>query len=322
MAIEQPILWLGLQGFDAAERDRLEELLQQRSEGWPIWLPARFSEADAWMICGRRLSLDGRGGVTAFGASSEEEAVQLSLSEVDRPLAFSRPLADAEFEPMYTFKVKNEASVRSVLQQFEGWLRPLRAQFALAGAIMDRERELQPGVYHVSYRGVLLAMVDLQEWRVGLSPVARPVDFADATWERRPAAANDVPERFLQMGLTHLMWSYAQRSGRDILPAPYRQQPIYVLRPPLIPIRLLKQAQLTLLRELATAPAALTELARRTGMAPADLAREIASLYYAGALTVDKAAAAKAGTEALDSLGLTTAGMRQIKTPMGAGERR
>ena len=58
-----------------------------------------------------------------------ERALNLNLSEVDRPVAFGLPLASSDIEPRCTFDPGSEASMHGVLAQFEGWLRLLRAEF-------------------------------------------------------------------------------------------------------------------------------------------------------------------------------------------------
>jgi hypothetical protein len=221
--------------------------------------------------------------------------VQLNLDEVDRPVAFAQPLPQPDFEPMYTFDLGSDSSVRGVLQQFEGWLRPLRAQFALGAEIIERESNLKAGVYHVSHKSTLLAGIDLNEWRAGLSPTARPVDFSDSVWEKRPDAASAPPERFVRCSLTQLMWTYAQRTGRDVLPARYRAGMIYFRRSPRVSLRLLQDSHLLLLRELSSAPGTFDSLQQRTGLSPAKLGRHLASLYFAGSITSSRGRSARDG---------------------------
>jgi hypothetical protein len=293
--VEQPVLWLGVAGFSPEQERRIDALLADQPAGWPLWRRSRFADADAWWIHGANMRVLRDGTVKVAGPGERARGVQLNLEEVDRPVAFSTPLAHPEFEPMYSFDLDAEPSARAVLQQFEGWLRPLRAQFALGAQIIQRESTLRSGVYHVSHKANLLAIVDLQEWRAGLSPTARPVDFEDAQWEKRPDTANTPPERFVRCSLTQLMWTYAQRTSRDVLPERYRKSMIYFRRSPRVPLRMLQDSHLLLLRELSASPADFNSLLERTGLSPNRLARHLACLYFAGSITSSSGHAARRG---------------------------
>lgn len=111
-----------------------------------------------------------------------------------------------------------------MLQHFESWLRPLRSQFVLGGQLIARENELLPGIYHVSHKGQLLAVMDFHEWRIGILRKADPVDCEPAHWDRRPLEAHDIPSHFLRSSLTHLRWIYAQRTERDLFACALPQQ--------------------------------------------------------------------------------------------------
>jgi hypothetical protein len=296
--VEQPVLWLGMAGFSLEQQARLNAMLAVQPSGWPVWRMSKFAEADAWWVDGSKIRLMRDGTLKISAGHPGESAVQLNLDEVDRPIAFTAPLASTQFEPMYTFNPAAESSVRGVLQQFEGWLRPLRAQFALGAQVIERENSLKPGIYHVSHKGVLLAVMDLHEWQVGISPTVRPVDIEQAHWDKRPPAANDIPERFVRSSLTQLMWAYAQRTSRDVLPRRYRTGPIYFRRSPRVPLRWLKDSQLLLLRELSMAPGSFDVLRQRTGLTDAQLARDLASLYFAGSITSTRSHASTGGSTA------------------------
>lgn len=293
--VEQPVLWLGMAGFPAAQQERLGAVLAGQLAGWPIWRMSRFADADAWCISGAHMRVLRDGTVKIAGSPGADRGVQLNLDEVDRPVAFALPLPQPDFEPMYTFDLGSDSSVRGVLQQFEAWLRPLRAQFALGAQVIQRESSLKAGVYHVSHKGTLLAVIDLNEWRAGISPTARPVDFDDAAWEKRPDMASSPPERFVRCSLTQLMWTYAQRTGQDVLPPRYRAGMIYFRRSPRVPLRLLQDSHLLVLRELASAPGTFDALLQRTGLSTAKLGRHLAGLYFAGSITSSRGRAVRDG---------------------------
>ncbi len=310
-------------GFTAEQQKRLEAVLADQPAGWPIWRKSRFADADAWWIDGSRIRVLRDGTVKIGGGTNGDRGIQLNLEEVDRPIAFAQPLAQPDFEPMYTFDTESDTSVRGVLQQFEGWLRPLRAQFALGAQIIERESALKSGVYHVSYKSNLLAVIDLQEWRAGISPTARPIDFDDAVWEKRPAMANAAPERFVRCSLTQLMWTYAQRTGRDVLPARYRDCTIYFRRSPRVPLRLLQDSHLLVLRELSSSPGTFDSLLQRTGLSPAKLGRHLASLYFAGSITSSRGRAARDGVVVREEaeLGVQSTRLEVPQSPIGPDSR-
>ncbi len=284
MTLDQPILWLGLAGFTASQRALLSALVSAQPDGWPNWQIAKFSEADAWCVNGQSVNVLGDGTLRVPSATPSDPNLQINLQDVDRPIAFATPLP-VGFEPACTFDASNSNSVRGMLQQFEGFLRPLRSQFYLGAMLADREPTLRIGVYHIMLKGALLAVIDLPGRRVGFAPSARPVDLREANWEKRPPSANDIPDQFVRASLTQVMWNYAQHTEHDVLPARYRSGTIYFRRPPRVPLRVLRDSHLVLLRELAAAPATFDELLRRTALEPRSMARDLASLYFAGSIT-------------------------------------
>lgn len=293
MSFEQPLLLLGMAGFTPEQRKHLDLLLGQLPKGWPVWHSGAFAEADAWLVSGEKSRLLSADTLKILAGLPTERALQLNLEEVDRPIAFSLPLACRDIDPMCTLDLSSGASLHKVLQQFEAWLRPLRSQFVLGGQLIERESQLLPGIYHVSHKGTLLAVMDFHEGRIGLSPSADPVDFELARWDRRPREAHDIPGHFLKSSLAQLCWIYAQRTERDVLPPRYRSKPVYFRHAPGVPMRWLRDSQLVLLRELSVEPGSFDALRRRTGLTQAQLARDLASLYFAGSVTTT---AEKAGT--------------------------
>lgn len=318
MPSEQPVLWLGLAGFTPEQREQIKQHLARLPRGGAVWAVAPFGEADAWLVSGEKSRLMGPDMLKVLAGLPTERAVQLNLDEVDRPIAFSLPLAAPDLDPKYTFDPASLTSLGQVLQAFELWLRTLRAQFVLGGQLIARENELLPGIYHVSHKGSLLAVMDFHEWRIGISRKADPVDFELAVWDRRPLEAHDIPGHFLRSSLTQLRWVYAQRTERDVLPARYRNRPVYFRHAPGVPMGWLKDSQLLLLRELSVHPGDFDALLRQTGLAPAQLARDLASLYYAGSITTtrDKAGSAAFSLDDGSLPGLRPNGLSRAQAPL------
>jgi hypothetical protein len=295
---EQPVLWLGLAGFAAPLRSRLAKLVTAAAPGRPVWQLSEFNDADAWWLDGPQSRLTADGSVVVAPARDQSDAeVVMELESVDRPVAFSTPLSSrlgADFRPLCKFDPFSDASVAGALQQFEQWLSPVRVKFALGGQIYRRGGDLRSGVYQLLQGSKLLAVIDLKGWRIAVLPSARASEFEGVRWEPRPPLAT-TPFEFERLSLTQIMWSFAQRTRQDILPARYRTQPIHFRRSPRVPARALKDSQLLLLRELSREPAVFDALRERTAAPEAQLARDLASLYFAGSITCSAHRAAPLG---------------------------
>lgn len=282
MAIELPVLRLGLAGFSAQQKADLEAMLQRSTPGRNVWQIGNFSEADAWWLNGARTTR-GETTIRVTPAIPTERSLQLDMQAVDRPIGFSVPLTFAPFQPGYTFDPASLSSVNQVLEKFESWLQPVAAQFSLAGRVIEHESVLGSGVYRVMLNDRLLAVVNMQG-EIGVFPSAGPADFDDAVWMRQPAPTR-IPESFVRTSLSELMWQYAIRTTRDVLPSRYRTKMLYFRRAPHLPQRLLTDSHLLLIRELATGTGTFADLQQRTGMGAGPLARILAALYLVGTIT-------------------------------------
>lgn len=290
--MEQPVLRLGLLGFAEQAGVRLQEWAAQEHEGWPRWRSCDPHLADAWMINGAAVEVQGRDEVVINHPYGSGERLTLNRVEVDRPLAFATPLpegfASAEF-----FEAESESSVRQRLQRFEAWLRPLRSQFALGAEVVKRAG-LVRGVVHLVHEGRLLAVVDLDRWQAGLLIPARPVDLTVAEWVQSPGLSREIPPSFIRVPLHRIMWTYAVRTVRDVLPERYREKTIHLRRVPQLPARWFDEVHLLLMRELLGRPARFDALVSRTGLPADDVAHHLAALYHSGALTTDADSAGRA----------------------------
>jgi hypothetical protein len=282
MSIELPTLRLGFAGFSAVEEQQLADALPLVSPSHIVWHRGKFGDADAWWFNGSRTQLLSETLLRVQPGMPTERSVTLNLPEVDRPVAFSKPLLARDFDPMYRFDPHSMGEMRAVLEKFGAWLRPLVAQFCLASQIYEQETALGSGVYDLSLNGTLIAVVDMRG-DVGVLPTAGPADFDDAIWGQR--TSREIPANFVRTSLAHLMWQYAVRTSRDLLPRHYRTQAIYFRRPPRLAQRLVKDSHLLLIRELAIAPGTFDELVQRTGLPGPILGRTLAALYLVGSVT-------------------------------------
>lgn len=322
MPIELPVLRLGLAGFSAAQQARADDVLSSASTGRVAWQLGKFTEADAWWVNGTRTQMLADNTLRIASGVPTGRSISLNLQDVDRPVAFSTPLAPRNFEPALQFDLGSPASLAQVLGKFEAWLQPLAAQFCLASHLLEHESVLGSGIYHVTSGGALLAVVNLQGG-VGVLPTAGPMDFEDAIWTAHPAADDGIPDNFVQASLSQLMWQYALRTSRDLLPRHYRLGLLYFRRPPRLPQRMLRDSHLLLLRELAVTPATYADLQLSTGLSDDDLAHDLAALYLVGAITANarRAGTARLGSrrpDAPDSVNSVPSGMRSQAGAMSA----
>jgi hypothetical protein len=297
---QQPILYLGMTGFAPEQRAALEASLV-RPNGSPRWRVSAFGDADAWWVNGAKVRVMPDGNLKVAAGLPSERSISLDLSEVDRPIAFAAPLASGEFEPRHVFDPVSEPGIQIVLTQFESWLREVRAHFVLGAQIIRRGPELRHGIYHVSHRGKLLAVLDFQHAKAAISPHAHPVALWEARWDKRPVGAGGLPASFIPMTPGQLAWIYVGRTDEKVLPERYRTRTVFFRHVPGVPLRWLRDSQLMLLRELAAEPGTLESLSQRTGLPVSQIEHDLASLYYAGSITTTGAKAAAPAAQRTDS---------------------
>ena len=295
-ATEQPILWLGMAGFAPAQRASLEASLAA-STGAARWRICGFGDADGWWVNGAKASLLAGGTLKIAAGLPTERSVKLDLSQVNRPLAFAKPMATQEIDPLCLFDPESPHSIQATLLQFENWLRPVRNQFVLGALLIQRNSRDRRGIYHLIHRGVLIAVLDFQDGQVAVLPGVHPADLWLGEWDKRPAGAAQPPESFVRYSTTQLAWAYVCRTDRDMLPVRYRTDTVYYRHVPRVPLRWLADSQMTLLRQLSSESGTLESLARRTGLPLRQIEHDLACLYYAGSITTTSAnASAPLGT--------------------------
>lgn len=294
--LEHPVLRLGLLGFSESVFGRLRSWAERDTIGWPLWRLGDPHLADAWLIGGSAVNVVDRDALLIEHPLHSAVRLTLNRAEVDRPLAFALPLPQG-FASAESFDADDESSLKKRLQRFEAWLRPLRSQFVLGEQLVARLPAYQGHVVHLMHDGQLLAVIDFPRWRCGMLIPARPVDLAAAEWVRQPAQVDDIPSTFLRLRLHQVMWTYAARTRRDILPARYRDLTIHLRRVPHLPARWFDPVHLLIMQELSSQPGTLQELQERTCLDEPALASRLAALYYGGALTTDADSARRAGPE-------------------------
>jgi hypothetical protein len=283
--LERPFLYIGMTGFSPQQRADLESVVARPHGGWPVWRVGPFWEADAWWINGSNIALLPNGDLQVLAGQPNEQTLNLKLEEVDRPVAFSTPLAARNFEPACTFDPGSGASLHKALLRFNVWLQPLLFRSALGALILQGGTALRGGIYHVRNKDTLLAVLDFRRGKGAVLPNALPVDLKDTVWDKRPDGAHDLPESFLRCTPAQLVWTHARHTARDLLPPRYRTEILYYRRPPRVPMGWLRDSMLHLLSALSVEPGTFQALRERTGIAAVAMASDLACLYYSGAIT-------------------------------------
>jgi hypothetical protein len=295
MTIEVPVLRLGLAGYTEAQNRTAAEATAAASSPRVTWELGGFADADAWWLEGSRTVLMANEHLRVQPAVPSGRSVQIALADVDRPVAFSLPITAPGFKPAVTFNLADRSSTAAVLNQFAGWLQTTLAQFALASSIADQQPSLNSGSWEVLRNSDLLAVVDLK-LGAGVMPGVTAKDFAEASWCIRDRGGVVIPGNFPRASVSQVMWQYAQRTQRDLLPPHYRDQPLYFRRPPRLPQRQMNDAHLLVMRELVSHPGMnFSGLQHASGMGEQQLARVLSALYVVGSITSNPKRATAAG---------------------------
>ena len=293
-----PALQIGMVGFSQLQRVQIEGIVKLLPNKTAAWCVGRFSDAHAWLVCSDKVRMASAAAnvspenLLVLPGLPSEKATVLNLPEITRPLAFSLPSNNPDIEPRLTFDAASPNSLSALLEQFERCLWRRLAQFVLGKQLIEREPELQPKVYHVQYRGTLLAVMDFVSFRIGMLPDANPKHFERAIWEKRPVQAADIPHHFVLTDVARLRWVYAQHSERNVLPSRYRHEVIYFRRSPQVELSWVTDSQLRILNQLCSRPSTFQQLVERLGMRHENLTHDLSCLYFATSLTTTESKAA------------------------------
>lgn len=279
-----PLMGMGLIGFNPQQQAHLSNLLKTRVQTLR-WEPRPYLEADALWVNGERAQRLDNGLVRVPAQVPTSRAIQLNLEEMDRPLGFAMPVAPGIGHP-HVFDPHSSASVAGIFQHFEDTLHILTAQLAMAGLVADMEGSPTSPVYHLLLQGKLVAIINLRG-DVGVAPGTSAANVEQADWHGMPLSAGDIPEHFSRTSIAEVMWQFAVRTPRDVLPERYRKKPIHFRHAPTVRQTMVKDTHLVLLRELSGKPQRFDELQQNTGLGDAQLASALAALYFVGSITSD-----------------------------------
>ena len=278
-----PVMRMGLVGF--ADETQLRNLFATRNRNlhWERW---PHIDADALWINGENAQ-PMRGHMVHIPAAAPGlPATVLNLKEIERPTAFTLPIRNGYFAPPLAFDPRRADQVADVLNQFEADLLDMAVDLTLAAQIAARRHQLSSPSYHLSVAGRLVCVFSVSG-QIGLAPQLSPHELEAAEWAGRPPSGATVPGAFRQTSMSHLMWRYVARNVDDLLPSRYRSGLVYWRRMPSVPAKWVREEHMMLISLLTTGPHTLADLAERTGMGEAAVARALAALYFGGSLTTD-----------------------------------
>ncbi len=282
-----PVMRMGLVGF--ADEEYLTRILKVRSRVLQ-WEPWPFLEADALLVNGAAAEPVGSHLTRIPAPGLHARDTLLDLHDISRPTAFTLPLGNPAFRPPYVFDPRSAASIAQVLRLLEASVLPRAAQLTLGEALSERRASLNSPVYHLTKRGTMLGVVDLNN-EVGLLPGVTPADIEAAEWHGRPLGANGVPPHFHRISVWRLMWRYAARRRVNVLPRQYLTATIHLHRPPAVDAGDLNDSHLQVLSELSRSPRTLAQLQQLTGLTEGSLTQAVGALYVVGSIGTDPGAA-------------------------------
>lgn len=307
--MKHPLLFLGLMGFDAQSEAQVRRWVEQNAapegdgelaEQHPIWQVVNFDEADALLIRGAGVA-QRIGSYLQFLPALKQvithahtpSPLGIDLADVKLPFALSDEVhlqsLGVDTTEKVLFDLSQDSSLLQAIQQLEKSLRPLRALFALADELTERQQELDLNhTYHLERNGALAAIVDMPQRRVLLSPNMRPIDIGTDAWLRRPKSASFAPSHFVVCSLQELGWVYAMHSPSVKLPKRYRALPIYVRHNPRIRGTLLNPRHATLMDQLWHGPQTYAQILQLRPELKEWLARDLNALYLTRSITTQK----------------------------------
>jgi hypothetical protein len=283
--MEQPLLRLGLLGFDQDQAIQATLKVQAAASANSRWQVVTFEDADMWLLHSSRVTM-GAGTLNIGNPAAPDSPMTIDPSQVSRPVAFTQPLPST-IDAKLSINLEDAYECATALNQFANVLVRLCTFFALGEQVASRQSGLERGIYQLHFESKLVAVVDLSLWQVGMLPDASPLELALASWRHRPYETNYLPVGFKGIALDKLMWVYASRTQTERLPASYRTEPIHLRRLSVVPQSWLHQDHMNVIGLISQQPCLMRTLAQRTQLSDQRLASCLTALYYSGTITTD-----------------------------------
>ena len=257
--------------------------------GWRVVAPDR---ADVWCVNANAIEDRGSAGLNIRHYNADGTAKGLDLRRAPGLLAVGSEQFNA-IPGAVLFDPERQASVIAAFRTLESRFSMLRCDYALGCSLVWHAEEMAAGgVYQLLYHSRLVAVVDLKRNAAGFPLTAVPADLLRAEWARRPLGAGVAPDSFVRRMPWELVWTYAVRTTLDILPTRYRRKPIYFCQMPRVAIEQLEPAHIRLMVALRSGPMLLADLSKRVGAPEHQVARCLAALHAAGAVSTNPPAMA------------------------------
>jgi len=283
--METPVFRLGLVGFSEREDQALRGGIAGYRE--VQWRCGRAEGADAWIIKGARIARiqDSRLRVIPSDGTSTGTAYLLDVSS--RPVAVATPAPEQvrQLAPLF-FDPAQDGGLAAGLAALDAQLARLRRQYWIASHLVEHNATVGKAAYELRAGAQVLAVADMKG-AVFISPEATEQGLDYAVWKHRARKMVEVPPHFERHALAELLWAYATRTQRELLPARYRETTIYLRRPPRVPQELVGDVHLRIIRELAVDAASMADLSERIGVDENTLARSLSALYLVGSVTTN-----------------------------------
>jgi hypothetical protein len=283
--MEQPLLRLGLLGFDQDQAIQATLKVQAAASANSRWQVVTFEDADMWLLHSSRVTM-GSGTLNIGNPAAPDSPMTIDPSQVSRPVAFTQPLPSM-IDAKLSINLEDAYECATALNQFAHVLVRLCTFFALGEQVASRQSGLERGIYQLHFESKLVAVVDLSLWQVGMLPDASPLELALASWRHRPYETNYLPAGFKGIALDKLMWVYASRTQTERLPASFRTEPIHLRRLSVVPQSWLHQDHMNVIGLISQQPCLMRTLAQRTQLSDQRLASCLTALYYSGTITTD-----------------------------------
>ncbi len=176
-----------------------------------------------------------------------------------------------------------------VLADLDMPMQPNALRYVLASQLVERHvaKEELKGLWHVQSTDTLLAVVDFERLQVSIRPDAHYLELENAHWASRSMRAF-APEKFQNISIERLMWDYARRSERNILPARYSQRMITLRRYPRLSLTAMSEIELALLTLLREQAYTLAQLSMKLSLSKERISHLLGALYFSGAITTRK----------------------------------
>ncbi|MBS7807612.1 hypothetical protein [Variovorax sp. PCZ-1] len=269
LLIEVPCLLITLKGFDTKQVACIEE-----------WLSEFYVRHDATSI---RWQITKHSSADVVLSALPDSSLELNSSELSPiKLNFWACNDDRLQETMESSKLRFWELLAGLDEQVQSQC----ARYVVAGMMVDRYLAKLPlkGMWHLMCDGEMLAAVDFVNLKVAVREQTHFLEFDECIWVNRPSSAK-LPQSFDIYPIEFVMWEYARRSERQLLPSRFFEQRISLRRFPRLPLAFMNDLDIALLASLRQSPQTLTQISQRLGLPSEQTARLMSAMYFSGAIT-------------------------------------